>query len=243
MTGTDLLSMRKYLAENCLQYSDAIHVMVERRQQGMVFALENHISALIYAQLTNQTKWSRIVPHLEEINQLFFNYDADEILRHPGTYFAQGIFDLKCGNISTKAQMNSLHQNIGIMRQIINDYGSMDAFVTSAPAQEIVYLLSNAKSRYKMGMLGEALAWEYIRNVGIDGCKPDTHLRRFLGNARMGNANGDIATSEETIAQIEALAKETGMSLASVDNIIWSFCADNFGEVCTATPHLSLIHI
>jgi hypothetical protein len=86
-------------------------------------------------------------------------------------------------------------------------------------------------------MLGEALAWEYIRNVGIDGCKPDTHLRRFLGSERMGNASGAIATVDETIRQIEVLSAEVNLPLSSIDNIIWSYCADGYGEVCTATPH------
>ena len=237
MNGHDLLLMKEYLVSNCLQYEDAIHVMVAKRKEGKVFSLEEHIAALVYAQLTNQTKWRRIVPHLAEIDELFFNYNPDEILKRPGAYFAQGIFALKCGNISTKAQMNALHKNVGTMLSIVNAYGSMDAFVTSAPAQVIVSLLSDAKSKYKMTMLGEALAWEYIRNVGIDGCKPDTHLRRFLGNARMGNSAGDIAAPEEAIAQVEAISKETGLSLASIDNIIWSYCADDYGEICTATPH------
>ena len=237
MTGAELKSMQDYLTSNCLQYSDSIHVMVEQRQQGKVFSLENHIAALIYAQLTPQTTWSHIVPHLAEIDQLFFNYNPEEILKYPGTYFAQGIFALKCGNISTTAQMNNLHKNIGTMKRIVCDYGSMDAFVTSAPAQQIVSLLSNSKSKYKMTMLGEALAWEYVRNVGIDGCKPDTHLRRFLGGARMGTVDNGTATPEEVIEQVERLSRETGLSMASVDNIIWSYCADDFGEVCTATPN------
>ena len=133
--------------------------------------------------------------------------------------------------------MDNLHKNIGTMMRIIDTYGSMDAFVTSAPAQKVVSMLSDAKSEFKMAMLGEALAWEYIRNVGIDGCKPDTHLRRFLGNARMGDTVGDIATLEETITQVERLAQDTGLTLAAIDNIIWSYCADDYGEVCTSTPH------
>ena len=123
------------------------------------------------------------------------------------------------------------------MESIIAEYGSMDAFVTSAPAQHIVELLSSAKSKYKLAMLGEALVWEYIRNVGIDGCKPDTHLRRFLGNQRMGTSTGEIASVDETIRQIEFLSQESGLPLSAIDNIIWSYCADGYGEICTATPH------
>ena len=41
--------------------------------------------------------------------------------------------------------MKSLAQNIAIMEEIERDYGSMDDFVTSAPAYEIVkrYLITN----------------------------------------------------------------------------------------------------
>lgn len=72
MTGEDILLMKEYLTANCLQYDDTIHVRVAERRAGKQFSLEEHISALVYAQLTNQTKWSRIVPHLAEIDELFF---------------------------------------------------------------------------------------------------------------------------------------------------------------------------
>ncbi|MGN0905831.1 MAG: hypothetical protein ACI4NM_01675, partial [Bullifex sp.] len=212
---------------------------VTLRRNGKQFSLEEHIEGLVCAQLTNQTKWSRIVPHLDEIRKLFFNYDAKEIKKHPGSWFADGICALKCGNISIRAQMDSLGRNIALMESIVSEYGSMDAFVTSVPPVKLVKMLSSGKSEYKLEMLGEALAWEYIRNVGIDGCKPDTHLCRFLGNARMGSSSGPISTVSETVEQVEALSEETGLSLSSIDSIIWCYCADGFGEVCTASPDCS----
>lgn len=112
----------------------------------------------------------------------------------------------------------------------------MDAFITSESAHKIVKKLSDYRSPYKIKMLGEALAWEYIRNIGVDACKPDTHLRRFLGNARMGISRGDIATMEETIRQVEEISKENGIPQSVVDNLIWSYCADGYGQICTATP-------
>ena len=79
MTGEELLKMRDYLAKMCKQYDDSIHVMVAQRKNGKCFTLEDHIAGLVYAQLTNQTKWSRIVPHLKEIDNLFFSYDVEKI--------------------------------------------------------------------------------------------------------------------------------------------------------------------
>lgn len=237
MTGAELLKMRDYLSRACAQYDDAIHVMVAKRKAGKTFSLEDHIAGLIYAQLTNQTKWSRIVPHLKEIDELFFHYNPQEIKTMPPTYFSDGLFNLKCGNISTAAQMRGLIHNIEIMEKLADEYGSMDKFIVSAAPHIIVEKLSSGRSPYKLSQMGAALTWEYIRNVGIDGCKPDTHLRRFLGQDRMGSAISSIASIEETISQVEALSEETGLALCAIDNIIWSFCADGYGEICTATPH------
>lgn len=228
--------MRLYLTQNGVRYNDSISTMVIRRNQGEVFSFTEHLSALIYALLTNQTKWSRIVPHLREIDELFFHYAPEKIKQYPGSYFSEGVFKLKCGNISTTVQMESLSYNIHIMERISNEYGSMDAFITSEPAHKIVKKLSGYRSPYKIKMLGEALAWEYIRNVGIDACKPDTHLRRFLGRNRMGHSRDAVATVEETISQVEAIAKESGLQCSVIDNIIWSYCADGYGQICTSNP-------
>ena len=43
-----------------------------------------------------------------------------------------------------------------------------------------------SEGKYKLKYVGKALAWEYLRNVGVDGAKPDTHLKRILGSNRLG---------------------------------------------------------
>ena len=144
---------------------------------------------------------------------------------------------MKCGNMNTKGQIESLSDNIHMFYRIEDEFGSIDSFITSEPADAVVKKLSKATSPYKMKLLGEALAWEYLRNVGIDGAKPDTHLRRFLGADRMGTGSNSPATISEVNDQVARLSEQTGMSKVEIDNLIWSFCADGFGEVCTATPH------
>ena len=44
------------------------------------------------------------------------------------------------------------------------------------------------------------------------------------------------ATIKEVNEQVAEISEKTGLSMAEVDNLIWSFCADGFGEICTATP-------
>ena len=232
-----MFEIKNYLRQHGLQYECEVDKFVKARNAGKKYSLEEHIRGLVYALLTNQTKWNRITPHLAEIDQIFFAYAPEQIKNVSGESLAKKIFSLKCGNISTKAQMKALADNIRIFEELEKEYGSMDAFITSDAPEVIVKKLSQSNSPYKLHQVGESLAWEYIRNVGIDGAKPDTHIRRFLGSNRMGESKGKEATIEEALSQIERLSEETGLTKATVDNIIWSFCADGYGEVCTATPH------
>ncbi len=235
-----LIKMQNFLSEKGLLHNSELEHRINERNSGKKFSIEEHIAGLIYSQLSNQTDWSRISPHLSEIDDLFFNYDVCKILSTPYTYFVERIYGLKCGNISTEAQMKSLNFNIEQMQKLERKYGSMDAFVLSAPAYEIVKKISGYKSPIKFKQIGPALAWEYLRNVGVDGAKPDTHTRRFLGSGRMGKSKAEIASPAEVYKQVELIADETGFSRVTIDNIIWSFCANGFGEVCTATPKCTL---
>lgn len=71
-----------------------------------------------------------------------------------------------------------------------------------------------------MEMLGEALVWEYLRNVGIDGAKPYTHQRRFFGVDRMGSGENSPATISEVNEQVTKLSEQTSMSKVEIDNLI-----------------------
>lgn len=235
-----IIKIQNFLIGKGLLYDSQLERNINDRKNGKIFSAEEHIAGLVYSQLSNQTDWSRIYPHLPEIDKLFFDYDADKIISTPYTYFEEGIYELKCGNISTKAQMKSLNYNVTLMQKLERVYGSMDAFVLSAPAYEIVEKISGYSSPIKFKQIGPALAWEYLRNVGVDGAKPDTHTRRFLSSGRMGESKSDVASPAEVYEQVELLVAETGFSRAKIDNIIWSFCANGFGEVCTSTPKCSL---
>lgn len=229
--------IRDYLESRGLGYDTALTKEIGLRKEGKKYTINDHIRGMIYAMLTNQTKWYRIEPHLSEIDILFYNYDPDKLLEIDPSELCKGLFKIKCGNMSTKAQMKSLADNIRLLQNIEKEYGSVDTYITSEPAADIVQKLSQKSSSYKMKMLGEALVWEYLRNVGIDGAKPDTHLRRFFGADRMGTGAHSPATISEVNEQVGELSEQTGLSKVEIDNLIWSFCADGFGEICTVRPH------
>jgi hypothetical protein len=241
--GHYLFKILAYLEQKGLRYDSYLASAVKERKAGRQFNIADHVRGLVYSMLTNQTKWYRIEPHLPEIDELFFEYDAEKIKDTSAEYFYNGLFAIKCGNKSTKAQMEALGEDITILKKVADDYGSIDAFVTSEPASEIVQIFSKAGSPYKLKMLGEALVWEYLRNIGIDGAKPDTHLRRFLGSDRMGKGTTSPASVNDVNKQIDSLSEETGLMKMEIDNLIWSFCADGYGKVCTATPNCNICPI
>lgn len=233
-----LFLIRDYLQKRHIEYNaDAVN-SIKERNSGKEFTLNEHIKAMVYSLLTNQTVWSRIQPCLPSIDKIFHNYDAEYIKTQDPNELAEELFYLKCGNMSTRKQMKALKGNVEILEKIEGEFGSVDAYITGYDVREVVDAFSNAKSEYKLGMMGEALVWEYLRNVGIDGVKPDTHIRRFLAGNRMGRADvGSPASLKDVYEQIEHLSRRTGLLKVEIDNLIWSFCADGYGEICTAKPH------
>lgn len=232
-----ILEMRDYLLQRKILYSNSFPYFVHERKQGRQFSFEEHIKALVYSQLSAQTQWHRIVSHLNEIDELFHNYEYSWIISCDSQYLIDGIKKLKCGSRCTAHQMGNFHKNIKMLKKIEQQYNSLDAYVTSKPAIEIVKDLSSGQ--FKLLYIGEALAWEYLRNVGIDGAKSDVHICRFLGANRMNLCQSPIATTTQVTEVMPHISKSLNLTMVEIDSIIWSFCATNYGEICSATPKCS----
>lgn len=233
-----IFKINDFLIENYANYQKGYFQKEQqaRRQRGGKFELKDHIKGLIYSQLSAQRKWCKIEPKLPEIDKIFHDYNVEWIKSQSGEEINIRIKDIKCGNIILKRAMEALQNNINVFERIEADYGSIEKYIASDNIDVIVNKISNPSSKYKLKMIGSPLAYEYLRNVGIDAAKPDIQLRRFLGSERMGRGNNKIASEREVIEQIELLAKETGLSKFEIDRIIWYFCADCYGEICTENP-------
>lgn len=116
-----------------------------------------------------------------------------------------------------KRQMAEVHHNIKVLQSLDNDYGSIDKFLESRPINEIVKILADFKSKYKLNQMGVALVCEYLRNVGIDTAKPDKHMMRMLGCERLGISSRKKASHYEVISAFYELSRETGMWAADLD--------------------------
>ena len=184
-------------------YDSTVDENVAARKAGHVFTMSEHIRAMVFALLSNRTPWKRIKSKVGKIDAIFNGYDPETIKNTAPEVYIAAIRKERCGNQNIKKQMEDLAYNIGVLEYLEKQYGSVDKFLISMPASKIVELLSSSKHKNtKLKQMGEALVWEYIRNVGIDGAKPDVHLCRFLGSARMGASKKAEATVQEVYSLI-----------------------------------------
>lgn len=232
-----IFSMRDYLTRCGLMLDQSsIRDKITARKNGKTFSFAEHLQGLVYSLLSKQRQWSGVLPHLTEINRIFYDYDANTLLSVDLSEIECNLLQIRCGNKSLHKQLESLKRNIEKLLEIARGYGSLDSFVTPTSPNEIVKMISHKDSLLKLEQVGKALAWEYLRNVGIDGAKPDIHLRRFLGAGRLGYSKLELAKEGEVFEFTTRLSEATGLLLFEIDNIIWSFCSHDYGDICSAKP-------
>jgi predicted transcriptional regulator with HTH domain len=79
----------KFLNQSNTSYDTGLPIAFVNRQAGKKFQLKDHIKGLVYAMLTNQTKWYRIEPKLQKIDKIFSDYNPD-ILKKESPYTLGG---------------------------------------------------------------------------------------------------------------------------------------------------------
>ena len=110
----------------------------------------------------------------------------------------------------------------------------MGKFITHSTPSNIIKLLADSNSTYKIKYMGVPIACEYVRNVGIDIIKPDVHIKRIAAADRL-----NLATAKydyKIIDEFQELSKQIGISQAKMDYLLWNYCSKGYGEICTATP-------
>lgn len=234
--------LKDYLKTNNLLLQSG-NINMELRKKGIEFSISDHLKALVYSLLSNQRPWKVINENMDKINSIFLNFDIEKLKSEDPDNLIKEICKIKCGNRDINEQMKTLHLNINMMEKIEYDYGSIDNFINSITPYQVVNLISDNKSKYKFKRVGEALAWEYLKNIGVDAMKPDVHLCRFFSAERMGNGNKIPATMDETYQLVLKISESTGMSMYEIDSIIWSFCSSGYGEICTSNPKCHLCPI
>ena len=223
-----------------------IKKQIDKRENGGAFTVSDHIRAMVYSMLTSGASWNRVEPRIEIqtgrillIDKIFYQYDVDKLLSTDPTELVSKITAQTLGNLYIRNQMNALvNVNIKKLLALEKEYGSIDNFYqsiinTDSTLKTLVKELSTVEKPHKFAQLGEALTAEYLRNVGYDIAKPDRHIRRILGSDILGCSDKKVVPIYETFDIVSNIATELNKSTAEVDYILWSYCSQGHGEICT----------
>lgn len=212
---------------------------IAQRNSGKIFSKEEHLHAIVFALLSSQRPWKPILLNKHKIEEIFHDFNFQYIIEKEGDFFAEQICKIKCGNKSIHRQMMALNNIIAKLQLIINEYGTLDEFIISDTPINIAKTISSNK-KYKIPELGFSLALEYLRNVGIDICKPDTQLCRLFGKDRLGFSGYSIAKPAEVVSFIANIADMNNLSQAKVGTTFWMLCAKDYANICSQKPKCNL---
>lgn len=250
-TSENIDRMDKQLRRNLtkIQLFENTHVakQIERREQGQFFTLPDHIRGMVYAMLSSGISWKQVENGIEEqtgritaLDEILYNYDPDKLLSANPEDLRDKIKAHKWASQSTLKQMNGLiRTNIPKLIEFQEEYGSIDAYYQrfieeDSTFQSLIVNLSRAGSQDKFAEMGEALTAEYLRNIGYDMSKPDRHICRILGANHLGCSDHETVPVFEAMEIVKQIASLCGRHIANVDYILWSYCANGYGEICTA---------
>ncbi|MFC4810230.1 hypothetical protein [Paenibacillus sp. GCM10023250] len=205
-----------------------------RRERGEAFSFGEHIRGMLLALLSNQRPWGPIARNEARLAEIFGGYEAERLKAADKSRLAECVKAIKCGNRAIARQMADLDANLATLERIAADYGSLDRFVLSGPPEAVARELGQGK-RYKLRGVGFTLALEYLRHVGVKAIKPDLHIRRIVSDARLRLHDG-YPSEDKAVAILGRLAAEAGVNLTYLDNLMWLYCAADYGAICGAAP-------
>lgn len=227
--------LEEYLKDKVQDIDLTILEAVEQRKNGKSFSFEEHLRGFIYAQLSALVSWKKIKDNQTRLDEIFCNFERQQLKEKSAEDLINEITAIKCHNpYTTKNQMRSLKANIETFERIEQNFGSLEKFITHSTLSNIIKLLADSNSTYKIKYMGVPIACEYVRNVGIDIIKPDIHIKRIASADRLNlvTAKSDY----KIIDEFQKLSRQIGINQTKMDYLLWNYCSKGYGEICTAKP-------
>lgn len=223
-----------------------IKCQIDKRDRGELFSITDHIRAMVYSMLSSGISWDRVAKDIHPdtkcmvlVDKIFCGYNTKQLLNCTPEQLRDSVKSINCGTRSTGKQMEALLSvNIPKLLKMEKEYGEVDTYYRrfiemDHTLKTLVTALSALGGEDKLAQMDVALVCEYLRNVGYDIPKPDRHICRILGNDYLAFSSERTVPPFEVFDIVVKLAGVTGKSVAETDYILWSYCADGYGEVCT----------
>lgn len=196
--------------------------------------MQDHISAMVYALLSNLREWKTIEKKKGKLDEIFCYFNIEQLKQKDKTKLTKEILAEGCGNLCIWKQMRGLNYDIEILEKIDREENGINKYFLKTPQLDLVKQLIKDGAKYRMENFGPALISEYLKGVGVDIVKPDRHLCRIVG--RLGFSRKQKNNEWETFEICENISRELGIPQREVDTILWQFCVEDKVNICTATP-------
>ena len=250
---TKLLKKEGKVQKEKLWENTYIKRQIDKREKGSSFSVSDHIRAMVYSMLSGGQVWDKYANEADSqtgyitcIDTIFHDYYPTELLTCLPEQLFQELQKIHLAPRFGAAPLEALiHVNIPKLLKWKEEYGAVDSYYQKyiqtgidrhllVPERLLIETLSNAESNDKMEQMGVPLVCEYLRNVGYDLPKPDTHIRRILGSENLGFSTSRKVSEYRSIELVVRIAKAAQRSVAETDYILWSYCSDGYGEICTS---------
>lgn len=230
-----------------------IKKQIDKRNNNGSFSINDHIRAMVYSMLSSVNTWDKFAKetnartgYITCIDTIFHDYNPAELLACSPEHLLEDLQKIHLEPQFKTAPIEALITvNIPKLLKLEEKYGMIDTYYQKyiqigidrkflAFARPLIETLSESRSNNKMKQMDVPLVCEYLRNVGYDLPKPDTHIRRILGSEILGFSTSREVSPYRAIEIIFRLAKMVGKSVAETDYILWSYCSASYGEICTS---------
>ena len=181
-------ALKKELSKNCFGMSDD-------------YFFKQMCDLIFQSRLRGQI-WLRFEP---EIRKEFSDYKPDKVAKYKPKDVERMLHNPKM--IRHKGKIKACIHNAKVIVDLSEKYNGFWKFLYKHEIEDLV-----EKLKSKMKWMGDAIAYGFLRYVGMEVVKPDSNVRRLL--FRLG-----LTESEAPTPQTYKRIQEVGRSMAEANNV------------------------
>jgi len=197
---------------------------------------------LCKAIFTAQAKWENYERNLDKIDKLLFNYDfkkIENLSEEDIERIYEEMIKMKVRDRFLHRKLKYFRKNARLFTNLQGKRTSMHEFLKKglSDKETLINKLTSNGSHHKLKGVRLAICCEFFKNIGVDDFKPDVHMVYLFSRLRIVNIKNPKSPTARELYSIRVvgmdIAKSNNLPFHVVDNVLWFFCAEGKGEICT----------
>ena len=146
--------------------------------------------------------------------------------------------------IRNKNKIRAIIFNAKAFKELINEYGSFQGFLSKQSAPEKTYTYIEKRFHY----LGKITTYDFLKRIGLNFIKPDIYIRRLYKRLGWLTSMSDNNKNLNKIFEIsDYISYNTRHNLNYIDGVFWLFCSGYKDvmtmSVCGAVPKCGICYV